>query len=429
MGLKILLVSQTADGLGLAQRLVFEGHSVAAWIKNSEYEKSGEGIVQRIESWRSKVAWSDLVIFDMVGMGDFEPTMQRMAKPYLCCSPLMDVLELDRGKGMGLFRHLGIEIPPTTELKSVDELKGYLEKEEFGDGICVKPDGNIGTAKTFLVKDKEEIPWVMSSLESSKPAPRGLIVQRIVKGVEVSTEAWFNGRDFIRPFNHTFEEKRFMDGGLGPNTGCMGNVVIATGPSGNKLTKHTVERLLPFLRKVGWRGPVDVNCIVNEKGAFALEATCRFGYDAIEAFTEGLQEPLADFLFHVAVGTAEEMKITSDPMIAVRLVVSPYPMEDVKQKDWGQPILGLNKENLKHLFLCNVFLDGKDGMCKVAPADGVVLKATARGRRKGPDLTTEARDRVYRTLENVRIPGKMYRTDIGKRVNGDWKQLEEWGWV
>jgi phosphoribosylamine--glycine ligase len=274
-----------------------------------------------------------------------------------------------------------------------------------------------------VIKDREELAWAFDT----NKAGTSMIVQRIVDGVEVSTEGWFNGRDFLRPFNHTFEEKRFMEGNLGPNTGCMGNVVLAR--ESNKLTRATVERLKPFLSKVGYRGPVDVNCIVNETGAYALEATARFGYDAIEALVEGLKEPFIDVLFETAVGTKKSMDLTEDAMIAVRLSVPPYPAEDVKQKDWGDPIIGINLDNIKHLFLCNVFADHADNLFKVAPADGLVLKATAHGGKKGADYTSFARDRVYRTLDNIKCSNKQYRLDIGKRVNGDLAKLISWGWV
>jgi phosphoribosylamine-glycine ligase len=116
-------------------------------------------------------------------------------------------------------------------------------------------------------------------------------------------------------------------------------------------------------------------------------------------------------------------------MIAVRLSVPPYPEEDVKQKDWGDPIFGITKESIKHIFLCNVFADPEDNFFKVADADGVVLKATAHGARSGNDYVKFARDRVYRTLDNIKCSNKMYRLDIGQRVNGDMQKLIDWGWV
>lgn len=417
------MLSATADGLGVAQRLVTQGNDVAVWIKSREYAQSGVGIVERPNSWREKLAWADLVVCDMVGFGGYAEVFRRMGKPYLACNEMLDLMELDRAKGMEVFQTLGISTPETFSFKNVAEAQSAISGMEWQQGFVLKPDGNIGTAKTMVIKEEAELEWALSTY---KPG-QSMVVQRIVDGVEVSTEGWFNGRAFLRPFNHTFEEKRFMAGNLGPNTGCMGNVVVAR--EGNKLTAATVERLTPFLAKVGYRGPVDINCIVNEKGAWALEATARFGYDAIEALLEGLREPVIDLFFETAQGTKKEMDLTNDAMIAVRLTVPPYPDEDHPQKDWGDPIFGITKESIKHLFLCNVFADPEDKFFKVAPADGLILKATARGGIVGKDYTKFARERVYRTLDNIRVSNKQYRLDIGQRVNRDMEKLVAWGWV
>lgn len=421
--MKILMISQTADGMGVAQRLVLEGHQVAIWIKNKEYSKSGQGFVERPSSWREKLRWAELVICDMVGMGKYENVLKSIGVPYMCCSDLLDRLELDRGFGMDTFQEVGITIPETWNFGSADEARAMLDGVDFGGGFAIKADGNIGCATSRVIKEPLQLDWAFGEYQKAT----GICVQRIVSGVEVSTEGWFNGSEFITPFNHTFEEKRLLPGGLGPNTGCMGNVVI--GRESNRLTRATVERLAPFLVRAKWRGPIDVNCIVNESGAFALEATCRFGYDAIEAFLEGLSMSAGSFFSEVAGGRITEMALTKEPMIAVRLSVPPYPIEDVPQTEWGEPILGINENNINHLFLCNVFIDPGDKLFKVAPADGVVLKATAVGGRRGDDPLGEARRRVYRTLDNIRLGSKQYRLDIGSRVKKDVEQLVSWGWI
>lgn len=421
--MKILVLSQTGDGLGVAQRMVLEGHQVAMWIKSKDYARSGVGIVERVAGWREKLRWADLVLVDMVGMGSALGVLQSVGVPFIGCHPLMDKLELERAAGMEVFARAGIAVPEGWSFGSPEEAHAFMKTVDWQDGFCIKADDNIGCATSRLVRDPDVLPWVFSTY----PAGAALLVQRVVQGVEVSTEGWFNGRDWVRPFNHTFEEKRLMEGGLGPNTGCMGNVVITK--ESNRLTRGTVERLAPFLRRIGWKGPVDINCIVNETGAYALEATARLGYDAIEGLLEGVRLNAGEFFRTIAEGGAERLDITPDAMIVVRLTVPPYPLEDVPQAEWGEPILGINENNINHLWLCNVFVDRADMLFKTAPADGLVLKASARGEIKAGDYTSQCRDRVYRTLGNIRLGSKQYRLDIGRRVNGDMAKLVEWGWV
>jgi phosphoribosylamine-glycine ligase len=292
--------------------------------------------------------------------------------PSLGFSSILDKIELDRLAGMEMFRRAGITIPETIPFANVAEAKSIPESSEWRDGWVVKPSGNISTSKTMVVKDQALWQHAVSQL----PNPSSGILQRIIPGVEVSTEGWFNGMRFVRPFNHTFEEKRFLPGNLGCNTGCMGNVVL--GVNSNRLTKATVERVEDFLRMIGYRGPFDINTIVNETGAYALEATSRMGYDAVEALIEGLNEPAGEFLYDIAQGAKREMDLGEDPMIAVRLSIPPWPSRRPDSDSFGEPVMGLTDERLRHLFLTDVMKDGDDYV--TAGGDGVLLKATATGR-------------------------------------------------
>ena len=417
--MRILVLSQTGDFLGVAQRLRLEGHDVAMWIKEKAYARSGKGIVERVLSWRPLLRWADLVIVDIVGMGKYYPLLKSMGKPFLGCHPEMDRLELDRAYGMKCFADAGITVPETFPFPTPAKALQWMRDEDWGDGFAVKADDNIGCASSRVLTEPEQLDWALEAL----PATSSLIVQRLVKGVEVSTEGWFDGNDFIPPYNHTFEEKKFLEGNLGPNTGCMGNIVIAR--ESNRLTRATVERLRPLLRHLHWRGPIDVNCIVNEEGAFALEATARFGYDAIEAFLEGVKMGAGEFLRGIASRELTTIPISSDYLIAVRLSVPPYPLEDENVvPEWGEPLLGINEESIRHLWLCNVYVDPKDQLFKTSGADGLTLVATARG-----ESVADARRRVYRTLNNIRVGSKMYRRDIGSRADEAIKHLTDWKWL
>jgi phosphoribosylamine-glycine ligase len=211
------------------------------------------------------------------------------------------VIELNRAKGMEMFERAGVTIPDTYEFDTPKAAAALTKHNGWGDGWVVKPNGNISTAKTMTCRDERLWDRTLGKLS---PECSG-IVQRLVSGIEVSTEGWFNGTDFVTPFNHTFEDKRFLTGNLGVNTGCMGNIVLRA--DSDRLTAATVERVAPFLRMIGYRGPFDINCIVNESGAYALEATSRMGYDAVEALIEGLEEEAGTFLFDVASGTKKTM--------------------------------------------------------------------------------------------------------------------------
>jgi phosphoribosylamine--glycine ligase len=412
--MRILLVSKEGDGLGLAQRLALEGNAVSAWVREERFHRALSGIVSRVSTYRASLRRADLVITDCVGFGKLGDEFRANGVPFIGASEPIDKIELDRQVGMDFFRRAGITIPETEYHNSAREALGA--KRDFGDGWVIKPCGNKATALTMVVTDEELWEHCLGKVPPGCP----LILQRIVKGVEVSTEGWFNGRAFITPFNHTFEEKRFLAGNLGCNTGCMGNVVVAR--ESNKLTKHTVERVAPFLKMIGYRGPFDINCIVNKEGAYALEATGRMGYDAVEALSELLDEPLGDFLFEVATGTKAKAPLGRDSAIAVRLSIPPWPVQKPDGKSHGEPVLGLTDEVLEHVFLTDVYKEGKAFL--TAAGDGVLLKATARS----PNLSVAQR-KVYKLLDGIKVSSKQYRNDIGGRVSDDMAQLQAWGWL
>jgi phosphoribosylamine--glycine ligase len=408
--LNILLISKEGDGLGVAHRLQIEGNDVSVWIKDERYERALKGIVDRVSDWRPAVASADCIIVDMVGFGRMVPDFGNV--PVLGASAVVDNLELDRQFGIELFRRAGVDYPETRSFPGPSSVE---LPEPWGLGWVIKPCGNKSTNKTLIVRDEEL--WD-HCIRATPDGP--LIVQRIVEGVEVSTEGWFNGKGFIRPFNHTFEEKRFLNGNLGCNTGCMGNVVL--GSEGNRLTRATVEKFAPFLRMIDYRGPFDINCIVNERGAYALEVTGRMGYDAVEALAELLDEPLTDLVFETAAGVRDSMELGSGYGIAVRLSVPPWPMQNPDRTAFGEPVLGIDDKTLPHLFLTDVYREGARYL--TAAGDGIILKATARHHS-----VSIARKRVYSLLENIRCGSKQYRTDIGERVLGDAEKLKGWGWI
>ena len=70
--MRILILSAEGDGLGVAQRLSMEGHSVDLWIKENRFDRAGKGICNRVSTWRTPLAKADLIICDMVGFGDKE---------------------------------------------------------------------------------------------------------------------------------------------------------------------------------------------------------------------------------------------------------------------------------------------------------------------------------------------------------------------
>ena len=418
--MKILMISKSGDGFGILQKLKAEGHDVRIWVKEKGFEFVCAGILEQVPAWRpSATAWADLVISDMVGFGNLATSLEKMKVPYLGFNPIADLIELDRSKQMELFRRFSVQIPETEAFSTPDQAKVILEDWQE-PGYVIKPSGNLDTGKTMVVRSPEIFEWALEQFAGDQD----LVVQGIEEGIEISTEGWFDGRDWIAPFNHTIEYKKLFPGDIGVNTGCMGNVVWKT--KENEFTKN-LERLAPFLRAAGFRGPIDINTIANKTGIYALEITARFGYDAIEALYETLGiKDLAGILSKIAGQSSKNRTKITIPIkkgfgIAVRLSVPPYPFDKADKDKRGRPIVGIDK-SLESIYPTDIYFN--KGMFRWAASDGVLMKVGSFGKS-----VDEAIGIVYNKIESIETEGLQYRDDIGKDVDRKITQLKAWGYL
>jgi len=417
----VLILSKDGDGVSLALRLTQEGNIVKMWVKEPKAKASLDGYKSpsKVSDPRKMLEQYDLVISDMVGMGTLCDQLKEKGKIVLGGGAFNDKLELDREYGLKVCKSLlKIDPPKSVALKTSKECLRYLETVTSPQ--VIKPLGNMPTNLTLVSIDGDNR-TLKSFLQERGNELTPCIIQEQVDGIEISTEGWFNGREWVKPFNHTFEKKRFMEGDKGPNTGCMGNVVWTT--KEDKLTKALLTPLAPLLSKVNYVGPLDVNCIVNQKECYFLEFTPRLGYDAIQALTELVRESLFDFLYKVATQQVDKINYYGDYGIAVRLSTTPWPGSDKVEELKGVQLLNISQEAQRHVWLSDVMK--KDNVEVLAGVDGVLGCVSARG-----TTIRECKRRVYRTINNIVIHRDVqYRQDIGDDVEGDKGKLEEWGWL
>lgn len=247
----------------------------------------------------------------------------------------------------------------------------------------------------------------------------------IKDSISITTELWFNGTEITNVCYIMFD-KHLMEGNKGPMVSCMGSVYWE-GNEKNKIFKDGVGRLLPFLKRVNYVGPIALTTLVTKDKYYASDITATLSYNSTFVMLEMYRGKTGSFLIKLANNKLEKLEFKSKIGIGVDLSVMPFPSAP-SPHDNIYPIEGLNKFNLKHFWGYDI--TGIRGKYQTTRKGGRIGTITARGDDiAGFSPLRDARRRVYRTINNITIPGLMYRLDIGSRVEADKQKLIQWGWL
>ena len=435
----LTIISKDGDAWSLAQRIKEEGNRAIVYINCEEKRRVGNGLVEKSSEQRVLVEEDgsmneevlkgvlypkpDCVIMDMVGtgFGDLADRLRKMSIPVIGGCSWADKIELDRPYGAKVMKTVGINIPSTKAFTDYKAAIRYVE--DTNRPYVYKPSGNQSTTTTYVAKGASDL---IGMLEYYSTIKEEFELQEKVDGIEVSSELWFNGESVVN-VNHTMEEKPLLEGGREPKAGCMGSVVWI-GSENTRLYKEGVGKLVPALRRISYRGPIDLNTIVTKDRLYGLEFTARFGYDALFVLLEMYKGKISDLLYSVASGVARKMEFRGEFGLGIDLCVPPYPLHSDPDMYKDVLIQGVSEENKRHLWLYDVYKVGDRFLC--AGCGGDVGAVTARGDKVGNfNPIRDAHRRVTRTISNLVIPDLMWRRDIGDRVQRELEQLKAWGWL
>lgn len=394
--MRFRLISKHADGIGLLYRLWQEGHDVSFWVQEKKAKPTYENILPQVQSYSEGLKKSDIVFFDMVGLGFIADRLKKKVAVY-GGGRINDKLELDRAFGMQVAQAARIKVPQYETFTSWDKAIDFVKKNK--KTWVFKPQDNKSPCFTYVSEGPDDMIDMLGYFKGLWPKME-FVLQEKVEGVEVSTEAWYvNGELVPNSINSTIETKRFMDGDKGPNCGCMTSVVwFYKGKP--KIYFQTLGKLEKFLKRKRYSGPLDINCIVTKDGPYFLELTTRFGYNAVYAALNQLPE-FGNFLADLAHGRIPKIKPSQNYSAAIRISIPPYPQDIDASKSAGRPIKGI--DSLKDVFL----LDAKyTDRIVTAGVDGAICEVTA----NAADLKTLEKE-VYRKVNKIKIPDKQFRSD------------------
>ncbi len=191
----------------------------------------------------------------------------------------------------------------------------------------------------------------------------------------------------------------------------------------NEIFNNTLLKIKEDIKKSGYVGYVDINCIANSKGIYPLEFTTRFGYPTISIQMEGVSSEWGEFLYNIAKKENVELKTKKGFQIGVIVAVPPYPFDDKRETNIYKDLSILfKKPNLDGVHLGDVKLI--NNVWTVAGESGYILVVTGSG------ITVEdARKQTYNRLKNIMLQNMYYRTDIGVKWSKDRDKLHTWGYI
>ena len=279
---------------------------------------------------------------------------------------------------------------------TVQEYESALDT--FGPPYVVKDDGLAGGKGVVVTLNREE------ALRHAIACGR-VVIEEFLNGPEVSLFGISDGVSILA-MQPAQDFKRAHDNDTGPNTGGMGAYSPLPWAPTEIIEETYTQVLAPMIAEMNARGTPFVGLLyaglaLTDHGSRVIEFNVRFGDPETQVLIPLLKTPLASLLFKAATGGLADtvLEWTDQSAVAVVLAADGYP---------GAPQNGSviskipNGENVK-VFYAGISQSGES----LIASGGRVLSVTG----IGADLT-EARDRAYRVISQISLPGSFYRSDI-----------------
>jgi phosphoribosylamine--glycine ligase len=277
-----------------------------------------------------------------------------------------------------------------------DEIEKALDA--FGAPYVVKDDG-LAAGKGVVVTNDRQV-----ALDHALKCTR-VVIEEYLAGPEISLFGISDGRNIL-PMEPAQDFKRARNGDEGPNTGGMGAYSpLPWAPT--EIVEETYEKVLaPMIAEMAARGTPFVGLLyaglaLTDHGIRVIEFNARFGDPETQVLIPRLVTPLATLLYKAATDSLDDevLQWRDESAVTVVLAAQGYP---------ESPKIGGAITALPTIDKAQIFHAGTSQSADaLLSAGGRVLTVTG----TGSDLT-EARDRAYRAISQIKLEGSFYRTDI-----------------
>jgi len=270
--------------------------------------------------------------------------------------------------------------------------------DAFDAPYVVKDDGLAAGKGVVVTNDRQE------ALDHALACKR-VVIEEYLDGPEVSLFGISDGTTIV-PMQPAQDFKRALDGDQGPNTGGMGAYSpLPWAPS--DIIEDTYKQVLaPMIAEMAARGTPFVGLLyaglaLTDHGTRVIEFNARFGDPETQVLIPLLKTPLATLLYNAATGNLKGTTLdwNDDSAVTVVLAAEGYPAAPKS----GGVITGFSSIDDVQIYHAGTSTTEQG----VVASGGRVLTVTG----IGEDLT-EARNRAYRAISQIRLSGSFYRTDI-----------------
>lgn len=428
--MRFLGVGETCDLGALYLGLQAEGHEVKVAVTDPGAQGTLAGMVPRTGDWRGELGWvrgdgaePGVILFESVseGFGDIQDQLRRDGFHVIGGSVYGDRLENDRAYAQDVLAELGFPKGHVWEFYTAAEAQAFVAERPARYVLKYSgPDFASGDNYVGQLADGRDVAAI---LRAKAGEAASLILMEFIDGVEMGVGAYFDGERFLTPACLDWEHKRFFPGDLGELTGEMGTVV--TYDRTDTFFKRTLKPMEERLRRHGHVGYVNLNTIVNERGIWPLEFTCRFGYPGFAILAPLQVTPWGDLFRIMVTRSAEPFRTRPGFCTGVVLTTPPFPYTRKQVPEpIGLPILLGHDLDPAHCHFGEVGLD-QSGQLVTSGLYGWTLVITGTGSTIG--AATAA---AYQNARRVVVPNVRYRTDIGARLDaGDFARVDELGFL
>ena len=292
-----------------------------------------------------------------------------------------------------------------------EDSKKFLKKTNFP--TVIKADNLASGKGVYICSNEIEADIAIEEIFNGKfGEAKNLLIEEFLEGEEMSYFTINDGNNF-KHFGSAQDHKRVMDGDKGKNTGGMG----AYSPSrlmSAELEKKIIDRIikptLKALTELGaeYKGFLYAGLMIVNNNPYLIEYNVRMGDPECQTILPKLETDLLDIFLACCEKKLDKINIKWSNMNSLCVVMCSNGYPDTFKKNIE--IKNLEKIKLnKHEYIFHAGTLKKDNT--VYAIGGRVLNFVALS-----DEFINARQIIYKKLDELGWQGGFYRRDIGYKV-------------